>query len=42
MVFSASPNLEAINLTDEATSDTVQWSFSGDKELSTASYRRQR
>jgi outer membrane protein assembly factor BamB len=34
--FLQSPNLEAVNLTDEATSDTVKWSFSGDKELSTA------
>jgi outer membrane protein assembly factor BamB len=34
--FLQSPNLEAINLTAEANSDTVQWSFSGDKELSTA------
>ena len=34
--FLQSPNLQSVNLTDEATSDTVQWSFSGDKVLSTA------
>jgi outer membrane protein assembly factor BamB len=34
--FLQSPNLQAVNLTDEATSDTVLWSFSGDKVLSTA------
>jgi outer membrane protein assembly factor BamB len=34
--FLQSPNLVAVNLTDEATSDSVQWSFSGDKQLSTA------
>jgi outer membrane protein assembly factor BamB len=33
--FLQSPNLEAVNLTDEATSDTVLWSFKGDNELST-------
>ncbi len=33
--FLQSPNLEAVNLTDEATSDTVQWTFSGDNELNT-------
>ncbi len=33
--FLQSPNLQAVNLTDEATSDTVQWSFNGDNELET-------
>ena len=33
--FLQSPNLEAVNLTDEATSDTVQWTFNGDNELNT-------
>lgn len=33
--FLQSPNLQAVNLTDEATSDTVLWSFSGDNELET-------
>ncbi|HTV77307.1 MAG TPA: PQQ-binding-like beta-propeller repeat protein [Steroidobacteraceae bacterium] len=33
--FLQGPKLEAINLTEEATSDTVQWTFNGDNELNT-------
>jgi len=33
--FLQGPRLEAINLTEEAPSDTVQWTFNGDNELNT-------
>jgi outer membrane protein assembly factor BamB len=34
--FLQGPKLEAVNLTDEATSDTLQWTFNGDNELNTS------
>lgn len=34
--FLQSPKLEAVDLTDVATSDTLQWTFNGDNELNTS------
>ncbi|MFZ0551307.1 MAG: PQQ-binding-like beta-propeller repeat protein [Steroidobacteraceae bacterium] len=33
--FLQSPHLQAVTLTNDATSDTVQWTFNGDNELNT-------